>query len=46
MLISRRISVVQNSKTEVQLMLDKMRARQNGTVAMEIIPEKSGELHY
>jgi hypothetical protein len=49
MLINRRTSEAHNSEIEGQLMLDKMRARLNGRVAMDIIPEKSCakyEAHY
>jgi len=49
MLINRRTSEAHNSETEGHLMLDKVRARLNGRVAMTIIPEKSSamyEVHY
>lgn len=40
--INRRNNEAHNSKTEGQLMPDKMRARLNGRVAVDIIPENSG----
>jgi len=42
MLTNRRTSEAHNSETEGQLMLEEMRARLNGRLAMDIIPEKSG----
>jgi len=41
MLINRRTSEAHNGETEGQLMPEEMRARLNGRLAMDIIPEKS-----
>jgi len=49
MLINGRTSEAHDSETEGQLMLEEMRARLNGRLAMDSIPEKSGakyEAHY